>query len=130
MELFNSYKILTIINQIFWISKQEEYNLYSYTKTRFAFLLMRVVNEGSDTHLFRCDIVCSESPCLGSMRRESVGQSQHPLHRKFEDSLDDTCIISDHHGQRLIFNNSINNRKPTFTWKLKNTLLNDTSVKE
>jgi hypothetical protein len=28
------------------------------------------------------------------------------------------CILSDHHGERLIFNNKINNRKPTFTWKL------------
>jgi hypothetical protein len=25
------------------------------------------------------------------------------------------CILSDHHGLRLIFNNKINNRKPTFT---------------
>jgi hypothetical protein len=40
------------------------------------------------------------------------------------------CIVSDHHGLRLIFNNNINNRKPTFTWKLNNTLLNDTFVKE
>ena len=40
------------------------------------------------------------------------------------------CILSDHHRLRLIFNNSINNRKPTFTWKLNNTLLNDTLVKE
>jgi hypothetical protein len=40
------------------------------------------------------------------------------------------CILSDHHGLRLIFNNKINNRKPTFTWKLKNILLNDTLVKE
>jgi hypothetical protein len=39
-------------------------------------------------------------------------------------------ILSDHQGQRLIFNDSINNRKPTFTWKLSNTLLNDTLVKE
>ena len=30
----------------------------------------------------------------------------------------------------MIFNNSINNRKPTFTWKLNNILLNDTLVKE
>jgi hypothetical protein len=29
-----------------------------------------------------------------------------------------------------IFNNNINNRKPTFTWKLNNTLLNDNLVKE
>jgi exonuclease III len=37
------------------------------------------------------------------------------------------CILSDHHGLRLIVNNNI---KPTFTWKLNNTLLNDTLVKE
>jgi exonuclease III len=40
------------------------------------------------------------------------------------------CILSDHHGLRLVFNNNINNRKPTFSWKLNNTLLNDTLVKE
>ena len=30
---------------------------------------------------------------------------------------------------RLIFNNNINNRKPTFTWELNNALPNDTLVK-
>ena len=40
------------------------------------------------------------------------------------------CIPSDHHGLRLIFNSNINNRKPTCTWKLNNTLLNDNLVKE
>jgi hypothetical protein len=40
------------------------------------------------------------------------------------------CILSDHHGLRLIFNNNINNRKPTFTSKLNNTLLNDSMVKD
>jgi exonuclease III len=34
------------------------------------------------------------------------------------------CILSDHQGLRLILNNNINNRNPTFTWKLKNILLN------
>ena len=34
------------------------------------------------------------------------------------------CILSGHSGIRLIFNNKINNRKQTFTWKLNNTLLN------
>ena len=37
---------------------------------------------------------------------------------------------SGHHGLRLIINNNINNRKPTYTWKLNNTLLNDNLVKE
>ena len=40
------------------------------------------------------------------------------------------CTVSDHHGLRLIFNNSINDRKPAFMWKLNNTLLNDSLVKE
>jgi hypothetical protein len=40
------------------------------------------------------------------------------------------CILSDHQGLRLIFNNKINNRKPTFIWKLNNALLNDTLVEE
>jgi hypothetical protein len=39
------------------------------------------------------------------------------------------CILSEHHRLRLIFNN-INNGKPIFTWKVNNTLLNDTLVKE
>jgi hypothetical protein len=40
------------------------------------------------------------------------------------------CILSDHHGLTLIFNNNINNRKPTFMWKLNNTQLNDSLVKD
>jgi hypothetical protein len=40
------------------------------------------------------------------------------------------CILLGHHGLRLIFINSIKNRKPTSTWKLNNTLLNDTLIKE
>jgi hypothetical protein len=41
-----------------------------------------------------------------------------------------TCILSNHHGLRMIFNYKINNRKSTFTWKLDNTILNDTLVRE
>jgi hypothetical protein len=40
------------------------------------------------------------------------------------------CILSDHHGLRLIFNNNINNRKPKYPRKLNNTLFNDNLVKE
>jgi exonuclease III len=32
------------------------------------------------------------------------------------------CIVSDHHGLRLTFNNNINNKKPTFTWKLNSMI--------
>jgi Rps23 Pro-64 3,4-dihydroxylase Tpa1-like proline 4-hydroxylase len=40
------------------------------------------------------------------------------------------CILSDHQRLRLILSNNINNRKPTFKWKLNNTLLSDTLVKD
>jgi hypothetical protein len=40
------------------------------------------------------------------------------------------CILSDHHGLRLVFNSNKNNRKPTYTWKLNNALLNNNLVKE
>jgi exonuclease III len=39
------------------------------------------------------------------------------------------CILSDHHGLRLVFNSSKNNRKLTYTWKLNNALLKDHLVK-
>jgi endonuclease/exonuclease/phosphatase (EEP) superfamily protein YafD len=35
------------------------------------------------------------------------------------------CILSDHQGLRLVFNNNKNFRKPTYTWKLNNFLLNE-----
>ena len=40
------------------------------------------------------------------------------------------CIQSDHHGLGLIFNNCKNYRKPTYTWKLNISLLNDNLVRE
>ena len=40
------------------------------------------------------------------------------------------CILSDHHGLRLVFNSNKNNRKPTYTWKPNKALLNDNLVKE
>ena len=40
------------------------------------------------------------------------------------------CIPSDHHGLRVVFSNNKNNRKPTYTWKLNNSLLNDNLVRK
>jgi hypothetical protein len=34
------------------------------------------------------------------------------------------CSLMDLQGLRLVFSNNKNNRKPTYTWKMKNTLLN------
>jgi hypothetical protein len=40
------------------------------------------------------------------------------------------CILSDHHGLRLVFDNNKSNRKSTYTWKLNNSLLNDNLSRE
>jgi hypothetical protein len=40
------------------------------------------------------------------------------------------CLLSDHYRLRLVFNRNKNNRKPTYTWRLNNVLLNDNLVKE
>ena len=40
------------------------------------------------------------------------------------------CLLSDHYGIRVVFNGNKNNRKPTYTWRLNNNLLNDTLAKE
>ena len=39
------------------------------------------------------------------------------------------CILSDHHGINLDFNNNKNTRKPTYSLKLNNFLLNDNLVR-
>ena len=41
-----------------------------------------------------------------------------------------TEIIPDPYRLRLVFNSNRNNRKPTYTWKLNNTPVNDILVKE
>jgi len=35
------------------------------------------------------------------------------------------CILSDHRRLRPVFNNNNNERNPTYTWKLKNALVNN-----
>ena len=40
------------------------------------------------------------------------------------------CILSDHYGLRMLFNNNKDNKKPIYTWKLNNALLNNSMVKE
>jgi hypothetical protein len=40
------------------------------------------------------------------------------------------CILSDHYCLRLVFNNSKNYRKPSYTWKLNNSFLSDNLVRE
>ena len=41
-----------------------------------------------------------------------------------------SCFLSDHHRLRLIFNNNMNNWKPTYTWNVYKNLVSDKTVKE
>jgi hypothetical protein len=47
----------------------------------------------------------------------------HPIRSSYQ-------ILSDHHGLRLLFNNSKNCKKSTYRWKLNNSLFNDNLVRE
>ena len=49
------------------------------------------------------------------------------LHR-YKKSRIISCTLQDHHGLRLHFNKNKNNRKPTYSWELNNSLLNDNLV--
>jgi hypothetical protein len=40
------------------------------------------------------------------------------------------CILWDHHGLRLDFNNNKNNRKPVYPWNPNNSLLSDSLIRE
>jgi hypothetical protein len=40
------------------------------------------------------------------------------------------CIFSDQHELRLDFKKNKNNRKPTYSWKINNSLLKDHLVRE
>jgi len=40
------------------------------------------------------------------------------------------CTLSDHHGLKLVFNNNKSNRKPTYMWKLNNSLLTDNMIRD
>lgn len=40
------------------------------------------------------------------------------------------CILSDHHGLKVDFNNNRNNGKSTYSWKLNNFLLNNHQVRD
>ena len=37
-----------------------------------------------------------------------------------------SCLLSEHYEVRVVFTSNKNNRKPAYTWRLNNALLNDT----
>ena len=59
----------------------------------------------------------------------SLPEEKANLHR-YKKILVITCVLSDHHGIKLEFNNNSKTRKPTHSWKLNSQLLNYPWVKK
>jgi hypothetical protein len=76
------------------------------------------------------DIPFSQNPQNGSFSKTDPIIIHKTILNRYKIIEIIPCILSDHHGLRLIFNNNINNRKPIYMWKLNNTLLNDNLLKE
>jgi hypothetical protein len=96
--------------------------------------LTEVMKEMDLTHIYRIFYPKTKGYTFFTKPHGTFSQIDHIISHKtclkrYKNIEIVPCILSDHDGLRLIFNNNINNRKPTFTWKLKNTLLN-TLVKE
>ena len=66
--------------------------------------------------------------------KDLYDKNLNTLKKKMEEDLKKwenlPCLVSDHYEVKVVFNSNRNNRKPTYTWKLNNTLLNDTLAKE
>ena len=52
------------------------------------------------------------------------------IHRYKKKVVVTTCVLSDHHGIKLEFNNNSTPRKPMDSWKMNSQLLNHPWIKE
>jgi hypothetical protein len=64
---------------------------------------------------------------IGHIIRQTNKQTKSP--NRYKKNEITSYILTDHHGLRLDFNNR-NNRNPTYSWNLNNSLFNDNLVRE
>ena len=86
------------------------------------------------TDIYRVFLPKTREHSFFSAPHDSFSKIDHVVHHKtvlnrYKKIKIIPCILSDHHGLRLVFNNK-NNKKPTYTWKLNNALLNNSLVKK
>ena len=97
--------------------------------------LTEVMDQTNFTDIYRTFHPTSKEYTFFSAPHDTFSKSEHVIGHKtdlnrYKKTEIIPCFQSYHYGLRLIVNSNTNSRKPTYTWKLNNALINDILVKE
>ncbi|KAL6085554.1 hypothetical protein STEG23_002733 [Scotinomys teguina] len=85
---------------------------------------------GGGHHVVEQDKILSKQGKVVDADNMKTLEVHHVNHHFLPAGLTTSCILSDHYGLKLDFNNIKNYRKPTVSWKLNNAQLKHQWVKE